>query len=276
MPFGHRTLSIAHRGASGMAPENTLAAIDRAIKLGVDLVEIDLRVTGDGRLVVIHDSTVDRTTNGHGAVKDITLEEIRKLKAGEWFDPPFSRERVPLLEEVLDLTRKNALLLVEIKAKAISGLLVEAIKELKASEEVVVQSFHPDSIQQVRELEPRIPAALLVGRFPVGHTRWRGRTLVKNSLAVGANALAISYHAVTPSLVEEVHLRGLALWTWTVDEEMAMQKMIQTGADGIITNHPDRLHRLLTGEVVVPPKRLFRRRDTKNKISIWRKRRLAK
>ncbi len=276
MPFGHRTLSIAHRGASGMAPENTLAAIDRAIKLGVDLVEIDLRVTGDGRLVVIHDSTVDRTTNGHGAVKDITLEEIRKLKAGAWFDPPFSRERVPILEEVLDLTRKNALLLVEIKAKAISGLLVEAIKELKASEEVVVQSFHPDSIQQVRELEPRIPAALLVGRFPVGHTRWRGRTLVKNSLAVGANALAISHHAVTPSLVEEVHLRGLALWTWTVDEEMAMQKMIQTGADGIITNHPDRLHRLLTGEVVVPPKRLFRRRDTKNKISIWRKRRLAK
>lgn len=253
-----------------MAPENTLAAVERALDLGVDLVEIDVHVTRDGQVVVLHDATVDRTTDGRGAVRDMTLPEVRRLHAGLWFDPPFADARIPTLEEVLDLTRKRALLLIEIKARGISEQVVEAIQDLRATEDVILQSFHPASVRQARELERRIPAALLVGRVPVGHTRGRGRSLVKKALKVGANALALSYHAATPSLVDEVHRRAMSLWVWTVDEEIAMQKMVQIGADGIITNHPERLHRLLTGEVVVPRRRLFLRRGTRRR-RLWRR-----
>ena len=243
-----------------MAPENTLAAVERALDLGVDLVEIDVHATRDGHVVVLHDATVDRTTDGRGAVRDMTLSEVRKLRAGLWFDPPFPDARVPTLEEVLELTRRRVLLLVEVKPRGVSELLVEAIRDLRAMEDIIVQSFHPASVKEVRELERRIPAALLVGRVPVGHTRWRGRSLVKKALQVGANALALSHLAATPSLMDEVHRRAMSLWVWTVDEEIAMQKMIQIGADGVITNHPERLHRLLTGEVVTPRRRLFLRR----------------
>ncbi|MSS72132.1 MAG: glycerophosphodiester phosphodiesterase [Candidatus Latescibacteria bacterium] len=269
MPFGHRTLSIAHRGASGMAPENTLIAVERALDLGVDVVEIDVHVTRDGHVVVLHDATVDRTTDGRGAVRDMTLAEVRRLNAGLWFDPPCSGERIPTLAETLDLTRRRALLLVEIKASGISEQVIETIRDLRATEDVIVQSFHPATVKQVRDLERRIPAALLVGRVPVGHTRWRGRSLVKKALKVGANALALSYLAATPSLVDEVHRRAMSLWVWTVDEEFTMQKMIQTGADGIITNHPERLHRLLTGEIIVPPRRLFLRRGMRRR-RLWK------
>lgn len=271
MPFGHRTLSIAHRGASGMAPENTLAAIQQALDLGVDLIEIDLHATRDGRLVVLHDATLDRTTDGSGAVRDLTLAEARRLSAGRWFDPSFAGERIPTLEEVLDLTRRRVPLLVEIKARGIAEQVVEAVRDLRALEDAIVQSFHPASVRQVKELEPRLPAALLVGRVPVGRTRGRGRSLVQKALRVGANALALSHLAATPSLVDEVHRRAMSLWVWTVDEEIAMQKMVQIGADGVITNHPDRLHRILTGEVVVPPRRLFQRRQTR-RPPLWRRR----
>ncbi|MBI2952240.1 glycerophosphodiester phosphodiesterase [bacterium] len=272
MPFGHRTLSIAHRGASGMAPENTLAAVERALDLGVDLVEIDVHATRDGHLVVLHDATVDRTTDGYGAVRDMTLAEARRLSAGRWFAPSFAGERVPTLEEVLELTRRRVPLLIEVKPRGISERVIEAIRDLRAMEDVILQSFHPASVKEVRELERRIPAALLVGRMPVGHTRWRGRSLVKKALQVGANALALSYLAVTPSLADEVHRRAVSLWVWTVDEEIAMQKMIQVGADGVITNHPERLHRLLTGEVVAPRRRLFLRQGARRR-RLWRRKR---
>lgn len=255
-----------------MAPENTLAAVERALELGVDLIEIDVHATRDGHLVVLHDPTMDRTTDGRGAVRDATLAEVRRLRAGMWFDPPFADARVPTLAEVLEMTRRRVPLLVEVKPRGISELVVETIRDLRAMEDVIVQSFHPTSVKEVRELERRIPAALLVGRVPVGHTRWRGRSLVKKALQVGANALALSHLAVTPSLADEVHRRAMSLWVWTVDEEVAMQKMIQLGADGVITNHPDRLHRLLTGETVAPRRRLFMRRRT-GRRRLWRRRR---
>jgi glycerophosphoryl diester phosphodiesterase len=255
-----------------MAPENTLAAVERALDLGVDLVEIDVHATRDGHLVVLHDATVDRTTDGYGAVRDMTLAEARRLSAGRWFAPSFAGERVPTLAEVLELTRRRVPLLVEVKPRGISGLVIETVRDLRAMEDVILQSFHPASVREVRELERRIPAALLVGRVPVGHTRWRGRSLVKKALQVGANALALSHLAATRSLVDEVHRRAMSLWVWTVDEEIAMQKMIQIGADGVITNHPERLHRLLTGEAVAPRRRLFLRRGVRRR-RLWRRKR---
>lgn len=253
-----------------MAPENTLPAVERAMELGVDLIEIDVHATRDGHLVVLHDPTVDRTTDGRGAVRDMTLAEVQRLRVA--FDPPFAEARIPTLEEVLALTRRRVPLLVEVKSRGISELVVETVRDLRAMEDVIVQSFHPATVKELREIERRIPAALLVGRMAVGHTRWRGRSLVKKALQVGANALALSHLAVTPSLVDEVHRRAMSLWVWTVDEEFAMQKMIQVGADGIITNHPDRLHRILTGETVAPRRRLFLRRRTTRK-RLWRGRR---
>ena len=127
-------LRIAHRGASGpgLAPENTLAACEKALQIGVDILEIDVRATRDGQLVVLHDSALDRTTNGTGLVADLLGDQVRQLDAGRWFSPDFAGERVPLLEDVLDLARNQALVLIEIKADGIAERVLQAIEAMNA------------------------------------------------------------------------------------------------------------------------------------------------
>jgi len=240
-------LRIAHRGASGLglAPENTLAAFEKAIQLGVDVIEIDVHATRDGQIVVLHDATVDRTTDGTGFVAEQSFEEVRRVDAGSWFAAEFTGERVPLLEEVLDLARHRALVLIEIKADFITERILQVIESTVAAEHVVLQSFNPAIVERVKLLAPALPTALLIGQLPTTPSRVRARRLVQQVLQVGANALASWHATLTPPFLEEMRKRGVAVWAWTVDEDIVMRDLAMMGVQGIITNYPDRLNTVL-------------------------------
>lgn len=240
-------LRIAHRGASGpgLAPENTLAACEKALQIGVDMLEIDVHATRDGQIVVLHDAALDRTTNGTGLVADLLGEEVRQLDAGRWFSADFVGERVPLLEDVLDLARNQALVLIEIKADGIAERVLQVIEAANAVERVVVQAFNPQTVRRLNLLAPTLPTALLVGQLPTTPSRVRARRLVRQVLQVGANALAMWYAALTPPFLEEMRQRGIAVWAWTVDEDIAMRDLATMGVQGIITNRPDQLNQVL-------------------------------
>ena len=239
---------IAHRGASGagLAPENTLAAFEKAIQIGVDAVEIDVHATRDGQVVVLHDASLERTTNGQGTVGELTLAQVRQADAGSWHGKEFSGERVPTLQEVLELTRHRALVLVEIKADFIAERVLQIITELQAEDQVVIQSFNPQTVQRIKLLDPGMPAALLVGELSTPSSDSQVGELVRKVLQVGAHALSIWHGALNPAVLEGMRRRGISVWTWTVDEEIAMRDLVQAGVGGIITNYPDRLNRVLS------------------------------
>ena len=163
-------IRIAHRGASGLAPENTLAAFSKALEIGVDAVELDVHATKERKVVVIHDGALDRTTDAKGKVCELTLEEIRKADAGIRFGREFSQERIPTLDESLDLIKGNAITVVEIKQKDIAGEVVKAIEDTDAIDDVVVISFHPSVLLDVRRIHPRIPSGLLIGASANGRS----------------------------------------------------------------------------------------------------------
>ena len=284
LPVGYREshsqlihpLRIAHRGASGEAPENTLAAFDRAIEIGVDLVEIDVHGTADGAVVVIHDTTLTRTTDCRGAVRDLSLAEIRRADAGAWYKSEFRGERVPTLEEVLELVRNRALLLVEIKADYLAERVLQIVEGMNASSHVVIQSFSPEIVNRVKLLNSAVPTALVVGKLPTAPSRVRARTIVGEVLEAGANVLSMWHAALTPQFFEEMRHRGVSVWAWTVDEQVIMRDLIQMGVNGVITNHPDRLNDALEvleleGVAHVP---LGRRR--RQRRSRWGRRRQLK
>lgn len=266
---------IAHRGASGsaLAPENTLAAFEKAIQLGVDAIELDARATRDGEVVVLHDATLDRTTDREGPVHELSLEQVRQADAGSWFSPAFTGERVPTLAEVFDLARHRVLVLVEIKADFLAERVLKIAEDLVVSDQVMIQSFSPETVRRVKAIDSSVPTALLVGKLPTSPSRMRARRLVREVLAVGANTLAIWHAALTPPFFEEMRKRGLAVWTWTVDEEVVLRDVIQMGVQGVITNHPERLNRVLEeleseGAILVPMGR-----HQRLKPSRWRRRR---
>jgi glycerophosphoryl diester phosphodiesterase len=233
-------LRIAHRGASGrgLAPENTLAAFEKALDIGVDMLEIDVRVTGDGQLIVLHDPSLDRTTDCEGIVREMGLDEIRQADAGDG-------ERVPILGEVFDLARNRAPILLEIKSDFIAERVVQAIADAQIEEQVVVQSFNPQTVERVKRLAPHLPSSLLIGELPTTPSRVRARRLVSQVLEVGANTLSIWHATLTPSLIEEMRKRGIAVWAWTVDEEITMRDLAMMGVQGLVTNYPNVLNNVL-------------------------------
>ena len=219
-----------HRGAAGLEPENTLRSIQKAIDLGVDRVEIDVRVTRDGHLVVIHDETVDRTTDGHGYVKDLTFSELRRLDAGKG-------EKIPTLEEALRLTRGKVTLQIELKAPEATEPTVHLIEREKAEREVIITSFMHELLSRVHELNPALRTGALF--FDV-----KG-DICRKALDVHSEAIHVYYRNVDSELVEEAHRRGLKISVWNPDEAEEMKKMISLNVDVIGTNRPDLLLNLL-------------------------------
>ena len=159
--------------------------------------------------------------------------------------PAFRGERVPLLEEALDLARHRALVLVEVKAEFLAERVLQIIEAQDMASQVVVQSFNPETVRRVKVLNPAIPTALLVGKVPTTPARVRARRIVKNVLEAGANALSIWHATLTPPFFEEMRRRAVGVWTWTVDEDVIMRDMAQMGVQGIVTNYPDRLNTVL-------------------------------
>ncbi len=236
------TLCIGHRGAPRRAPENTLASFAAAIELGVDGVELDVHLTSDGQVVVIHDNTLERTTDGRGLVSDFTLEELRRLDAGAWFRPTFGGERIPLLAEVIELTRGRCSLQVEIKGTSpgIAERTAAVLRDGGVLADTLVTSFTHVLLPAVKQAEPRLRTGTLFGStmLPEDH---RSRVQEAINLAHWAQADAIDPHfrMVTPELVEAAHRAGLEVATWTADDPDDMRRLIAAGVDRMTTNVPD-------------------------------------
>ncbi len=228
---------IAHRGASGGAPENTLAAFTRAVELGAPFIETDLHLTRDARFVAIHDATLERTTNGRGSVHEFSLAELRELDAGHWFDRQFMGQRIPTLEEILSFSREHDIVFyLEIKYDAAWGMhhaLVAALQNAQNTARTVVISFDPSTLGALRRLDPSIMIGLLFDKDRP--------ELVKSALDVGARQICPRFSFTTPQLVEEAHRSDLHVAVWTVNKAEDMRGMISAGVDGIMTDFPDRL-----------------------------------
>ena len=236
---------IAHRGFSGAAPENTLAAFQKAIDVGSDMLELDVHFSMDREVVVIHDETLERTTNGRGQVVDLALKELKKLDAGFRFGPQFSGERIPTLKEVLELAKGKILVNIEIKNPAhgryfISELADRAWQEVKKAgmvHQVIFSAFNPAALERIREKTPRSRVALLY------HKPWESPREV-----TGGDSYAIlnlrNIH-LTKNKIAKIHQAGMQVNVYTVNPVEEMEQFVQWGVDGIITNHPDRLIKIL-------------------------------
>lgn len=230
-------IRIAHRGASGTAPENTLAAFKKAIEIGVDAVELDLHGTADGEIVVVHDASLDRTTNMRGPIKQTTLETIKRADAGAWFNSEFEGEQVPTLSEALACITDNTIAVLEIKDGPITEAVVQKIREMNLLELTVIISFHTSVLQTVRSLEPRIPTGWLIGSRN-GYTH--PIQLCQQLTSLGSSLLNVNHQLITEEFAYEVHRRGITLWSWTIDDVDRMRQLRSFGVQGITSNHPER------------------------------------
>jgi glycerophosphoryl diester phosphodiesterase len=235
-------LRIAHRGASAQFPENTLMAFRQAIEQGVDMLEIDVHSTADDQLVVIHDRTLERTTNGHGNVHDHRFHELRQLDAGQG-------ERIPLFEEVIQLAREAEIRLC-VEIKGISGeeelTLPEAIvRALEASDflsQSVLTSFSPKAL--LRAKATNAEASTMLDPSPQDGSL-TPRQICAQALCAGANGVCYDFRILTPAIVRECQLTGLALWAWHPDEPEDLRHLLRLGVSGIMTNRPDVLNEVL-------------------------------
>jgi glycerophosphoryl diester phosphodiesterase len=230
-------LVIAHRGASGNAPENTLAAFRKAVALGATFIETDLQLSRDARFVAIHDATVNRTTNGQGAVHDMTLADLRKLDAGSWFGSEFAGERIPTLEEILEFSKKNDVVFyLEIKPGAAWGgehALVGALRESGEIPRAVVISFDATIVLNLRKIEPTLMTGLLYdGQI---------ENPLDKAVEIGARQVAVRGDLVTPALIAQAKKKDLQVVCWTVNHPAHMRMLAAAGVDGIMSDYPDRL-----------------------------------
>jgi glycerophosphoryl diester phosphodiesterase len=237
-------IRVAHRGASAYAPENTISAFRKAIEIGVDCIELDVHICRSGEVIVMHDDTLDRTTNLSGKISEMTLEEIRRADAGAWFDEEFRDEPVPTLEEALEFIGDEAVTVVEVKDEWIAPQVVEIIERMKAREKVVVISFHPRVLKEIRDMGVPIPTGLLVGGKPQEDEISRAMRLLEIASGIGVGMISLDHHLVRPNLAYEVRRRGFGLWAWTVDEVDRMRKLIEIGVVGITSNRPDLLNQI--------------------------------
>ena len=228
---------IGHRGAPMEEPENTRRSFRRALELGVAAVELDVQLTRDGRLAVIHDETLDRTTNGRGLVRDFTLAELQKLDAGKG-------EPIPALEEVLELTRGRAHLLVEMKQPEAMGALLQFFREQRAFGSAHVISFWHPAVKSLKEAEPRLKTgALLVGRpaDPVGLAR-----------AARTHTLVLNYRYLDRDLVDAAHRRQIEVIAWNIDDPEILEPYLALNLDAICTNRPREIIKKVGGAGVSP------------------------
>jgi glycerophosphoryl diester phosphodiesterase len=232
-------LVIGHRGAAGLAPENTLAAIQTAIDLGVDAVEFDIHRTSDGELVVIHDNDVDRTTDGEGFVRNLTLAEIKTLDAGSWFGDDFAGEPVPTVRDVFDMVQDDdVLLFIELKDPflytGIEDDLVELINEYGYEDRAHILSFYHRSLNVIRDLNPDLVLSGLWTESP-------------SEDGEGFDVVNARYTMLTrpAEFIESYHAQGIEVMVWTVNDVATMIPLIEAGIDGITTDYPDRLLDLL-------------------------------
>ncbi len=232
---------LGHRGAKGHAPENTLPSFQKAIELGATMAELDIHLSRDGEVIVMHDATVDRTTDGSGRVIDLSLDEIKRLDAGSWFGPEFQGVRVPTLREVFDAVGQQILINVEIKSgeapyAEITEKLARLLEECEMVHRVVISTFEPRYLHELRPRLPEVELALLYSK--------PRPDAIEEAVQNGWQALHPHMRWATREFVDEAHARGLRVRAWNPNEVEEMRPLITAGVDGIGTDFPERLRSL--------------------------------
>jgi glycerophosphoryl diester phosphodiesterase len=227
---GDDVLVIAHRGAAGEAPENTLAAFALAIEQGADYVELDVQETADGEVVVIHDSDLMKVGDSSLRISEGTAEQLRAVDIGRWFAPEFTGQRVPTLAEVLTLCRGRARVIIELKYYGHNDRLeervVEIVERLGMQDQIVTMSLKYDMVQKMKSLRPGWPAGLLTARA------------VGDLTTTSADFLAVNHAIASAAFVNHAHAAGKEVYVWTINDAINMSRMITLGVDGLITDFP--------------------------------------
>ncbi|WP_372508812.1 glycerophosphodiester phosphodiesterase [Pseudalkalibacillus decolorationis] len=255
----NKILNVSHRGASGYAPEHTIASYELGEEMKGDYIEVDLQMTKDGELIAMHDETLDRTTNGTGLVKDYTLAEIKQLDAGSWFNekypekakPEYAGLKVPTLEEVIQHFGKDERYYIETKSPDVYPGMEEELLEIleeynllgpnAPSSKVLIQSFSPESLKKVHQLNPDVPLVQLISyKKPATITDEQINEYKKYAVGLG-----MSYTKIDQDYVQKVRSHGLLIHPYTVNEKEDMQRLLEWGVTGMFTNYPDRLREVI-------------------------------
>jgi glycerophosphoryl diester phosphodiesterase len=229
---------FAHRGASILAPENTLAAFELAVKQAADAIELDAKLCADGQVVVHHDQTVDRTTNGSGKVLDLQLVALKELDAGSWFGAQFAGETIPTLGEVFEAVGKKIFINIELTNYAsvfddLPQKVVDLVRQHNLQERVLFSSFNPIALRRAHKLLPNVPLGLLA--LPGFAGTWARSRLGR---WVPYQALHPDIESTTPKLIQRQHQQGSHVYAYTVNEVAKMQQLFEWGVDGIFTDDP--------------------------------------
>ncbi|MGA9141323.1 MAG: glycerophosphodiester phosphodiesterase family protein [Methanocella sp.] len=225
----HMFMIVGHRGAAGYEPENTLLSFQKAIEIGVDWIEMDVRRSADGHLVIIHDDTVDRTTNGHGKVSEMTLAELKALDAGKG-------QKIPTLQEAIDITKGRVKIVTEIKQQGTELELLDLIDRNDIVNACMVASFDTYSIRRIKGFSPQSPTAAIVSRLPVDFKAL--------ALDVMADCIFMRKDIVSQAIIDEAHKNGFTVNVWNEDTPEEIRKYAAMGPDYMSSNYPDRLKML--------------------------------
>ncbi len=236
---------FAHRGFSGVAPENTMAAFERAVAIKADGIETDVHLSKDGKVVICHDETVNRTTNGSGSFQDLTWEELQAFDAGSWFSPEFSKERIPSLEDLLKLVSKTNLILnIELKTDKVLYPQIEEkvlalLKEYDLIDRSMISSFNFQSLSNVKALLPGIPTAALIKDPQTIANFW------EQMLELKVNAIHPDHLYLTTDIIDAAQQRGIQVNAWTPNQPEEIKRLIELQIHGVITDFPEMAQQVL-------------------------------
>ncbi|MGD2157078.1 MAG: glycerophosphodiester phosphodiesterase family protein [Anaerolineales bacterium] len=229
---------IAHRGSSSYAPENTLTAFEIAIQQNSDAIELDAKLSKDGHVVIIHDATLDRTTNGTGLVREKTLKALKELNAGSFFDETFNQERIPTLEDVLINFGEKIVINIELTnynrpTDKLPEKVVELVIKHDLVKSVIISSFNPIALRRCHQLLPDLPIGLLSYK---GHTRFW--TLWPIYKLVPHQAFHLPINDANPSIINKINQQKAKVFVYTVNQPIMMRQLFEWGVDGIFTDDP--------------------------------------
>jgi glycerophosphoryl diester phosphodiesterase len=249
----NKIISVGHRGASGYAPECTLASYSLAVKLQADYIEIDLQMTKDGEIIAMHDEKVNRTTNGSGWIKNMTLDEIKALDAGSWFNDKHQNyardeyvdEKVPTLREIFETFGKDTHYMLETKSPEENPGLEEKmwalVEEFGLRNQIAIQSFSKDSLKKIRSWDPEVILFQLLWYNRAAHISNSLLTEIKGY----ANGIGANFLRINENYVHKVRNEGLLLYAYSVNYQVNMDKAMKWGVDGVHTDYPDRFKEVI-------------------------------
>ena len=243
-------INIAHRGASSYAPENTFVAYDKALAMGVNHIELDVHLTLDDHIVVIHDDTVDRTTDARGRVSDFTLDELKALDAGAWFGPEYAGERIRSLGETLEHYKGKLHFHIEIKQREITGGLarrtIDMVRGYGVTDSVTITSFQIEWLRESAAYDSTLPKGWLV---PMGRAGWDD-SIIEQSKELGLAQICPRADLTTPELVDRLRAEGFVVRCHGLYNEDLMRHAVDVGADGATVNFPDKMAEYLSAKAI--------------------------